>query len=377
MKVCLRKRKVSCLIWGKIRIKIVMEKNYISRLFNKFIFSLNLIVVLVLILSTFTLCFEPFRYRIFSFVGYLFPIMFIVNLFFLFYWLIKRKLLFIISALAIVVTMGTSLSWFALNFNSHTIDKKDKQELSLLTYNIDALTYNAKGNNLEKYILSYNPDVICVQEAGWFYYKHRLNKGDSKLFSKYKYIRTDTKNRNFSLVCLSKYPIINFKRLPFESKSNNAYYYDIVVGKDTIRLINNHLESNKLTDKDKRDYKTSIENLESKGLTKVAYKVKSATSIRAREAIVVKDFIAKSPYRVIVCGDFNDVPGSFVYRTVKGTLNDLWRKKGFGLGTSYSQKLFFFRIDYMFYSPTIIPCKVLVGRKKYSDHYPLYGKFYL
>ena len=44
------------------------------------------------------------------------------------------------------------------------------------------------------------------------------------------------------------------------------------------------------------------------------------------QADTIAKYIQQSPYPVIVCGDFNDVPGSYAYRTVKGNLQDVFVK---------------------------------------------------
>ena len=37
-------------------------------------------------------------------------------------------------------------------------------------------------------------------------------------------------------------------------------------------------------------------------------KTKKSAQIRAREAIIIREHINKSPHPVIICGDFNDTP---------------------------------------------------------------------
>ena len=50
----------------------------------------------------------------------------------------------------------------------------------------------------------------------------------------------------------------------------------------------------------------------------------------------VRAEIEKSPYPVIVCGDFNDVPNSYPYETIGRGLQDAFVKKGSGIGRTFS-----------------------------------------
>ena len=116
--------------------------------------------------------------------------------------------------------------------------------------------------------------------------------------------------RQFGNVVFSRYPLINQQRIPYESKSNISSQCDVVVGKDTIRLIVNHLESYKL---DKKDMKLAEELSNSP----VVQKVQDSDLLRHRQAKEVKRYIRKSPHPVIVVGDFNAIPLSLVYWKIK------------------------------------------------------------
>ena len=58
------------------------------------------------------------------------------------------------------------------------------------------------------------------------------------------------------LTLYSKYPILSTERIPFDSDINLSVAYRIKVGKDTVLVVNNHLESNNMTKADKAGFKT-------------------------------------------------------------------------------------------------------------------------
>ena len=72
--------------------------------------------------------------------------------------------------------------------------------------------------------------------------------------------------------------------------------------------------------------------------------------IRAEQADTLAALVAASPYPVIVCGDFNDTPVSYTYRTVARKLNDSFRKVGRGYSHTYRGFFDMLRIDYVLFS---------------------------
>jgi endonuclease/exonuclease/phosphatase family metal-dependent hydrolase len=70
-------------------------------------------------------------------------------------------------------------------------------------------------------------------------------------------------------------------------------------------------------------------------------------------------------------GDFNDVPNSYTYFTIRKNLQDAFLKNGFGIGRTYSTLAPTLRIDYILATRefTIPQFNRIV--KDYSDHYLL------
>jgi endonuclease/exonuclease/phosphatase (EEP) superfamily protein YafD len=80
----------------------------------------------------------------------------------------------------------------------------------------------------------------------------------------------------------------------------------------------------------------------------------------------------------ILVGDFNDVPYSYTYFTLRNIMDNGFEKAGKGFGFTYNKVLFFLRIDNIFYDQDlgILDFKTH-SEVDYSDHYPVSAVFSL
>ena len=154
--------------------------------------------------------------------------------------------------------------------------------------------------------------------------------------------------------------------------------YFLQVEGDTIIVINNHLETTHLSTEDRTRYREMLRGkLESDTLKEESLlllgKLGKSTAIRAPQAEAVHQYIeAHRQYPIIVCGDFNDNPISYSRRTIAQGLTDCFVETGRGVGLSYNQKGFFFRIDHIMCSDHFKPYNCSVDNKiDASDHYPI------
>jgi len=188
--------------------------------------------------------------------------------------------------------------------------------------------------------------------------------------------RQDFLNRqHFGTIIFSRYPIINRQRFTFAPYNYNSdfQYADIVRETDTIRVFNIHLQSLKFTD----GSRAFIEDpsLESKQDIKrsktVIVKFKQGLLLRQQQVDRIKEEIDKSPYPVILCGDFNDVPNSYAYQTIGENLQNTFAEKGSGLGRTYTSIAPTLRIDNIFVSDSFTVNQFVRLPVKLSDHYPI------
>jgi endonuclease/exonuclease/phosphatase family metal-dependent hydrolase len=179
-------------------------------------------------------------------------------------------------------------------------------------------------------------------------------------------------------VTFSKFPIIRKGEIVHPGSSSLSIYTDVLIKNDTFRIFNNHLQSFRL----RRMERSFIEELTASNDKEPMNEVKSlSVSLkkgfvkRALQAQVVKDNINKSPYPVIVLGDFNDTPVSYSYRKIRKGLNDSFLNSGYGAGFTYRGNYPRNRIDYILYDDNLINSYFEIIKVKYSDHYPIIAYF--
>ncbi len=78
-----------------------------------------------------------------------------------------------------------------------------------------------------------------------------------------------------------------------------------------------------------------------------------------------------SPYKIIVCGDFNDTSASYVYEKLTKKLKDAFIERGSGFGRTYAGEWPQFRIDYILYDSKLKCLDYKRGNETFTDHYPI------
>jgi endonuclease/exonuclease/phosphatase family metal-dependent hydrolase len=239
--------------------------------------------------------------------------------------------------------------------------------LSVMSYNTRGFDrYNFfRGENVEEGIIALvekeDPDIVCFQE---FDYKR------TKDFNQYphRFINFNYP-RHVVQAIFSKYPIVGKGSLDFPNTANNAIFAEVLYKGDTLRIYNIHLQSFRI-----RPSRRMLRHMASG----VFYNRISATFIKQQEqAELIRQHIASTSSKTILCGDLNNTQYSRVYRMVKGNMNDSYEENGRAYGTTYKLKFLPFRIDAIMADPTL---EVVSHRNfdiRLSDHYPLMASFRL
>jgi len=344
----------------------------------------NVATVILMIFAGYADRINPVEHPMLSSMGMLFPFFLLANLLFIFFWItFKWKKLWIpIIGYAIVYVPLT------IYMPLHTTQEVPEGTIKLLSYNVCQYGGNYKYERgfetVYDYLKKQDADIVCIQEDVDTWRKY--------VFQWYKkiYPYNDTTNFVESPHCKNgvgihtRFPILRKERIPYESEANGSVAYYLKVGKDTIIVVNNHFETTNLSEEDRLRYKEMLKGELKRDTVKeeslfLLEKLGVASAKRAPQAEAVHAFIeAHRQYPIIVCGDFNDNPISYSRRTVAKGLTDCFAETGRGIGLSYNQKGFYFRIDHILCSDHFQPYNCEVDNKMdASDHYPITCKLKL
>jgi len=328
---------------------------------DRFLFFINAVLALLLLISCAIPQIPVAQFPYFSILSLMVPLLVLLNIAFLMYWVLKRKKQLWLSA--VILFLGYTLLGTFFKFKLSEVPIQNG-ELSIMTYNVrgfnkyDWIEDSSIGDQILDLIVSETPDILCIQEFSRI--RHR------QLKNTYDYIYTTDYNlarRKTIQAIYSKYPIIQGGSLDFPDSSNNALFADLVVDKDTLRVYNLHLESHKII--------PSVERISGEPKMRLFKRLSKSFAKQGEQAAIINLHRKASPYRTIVCGDFNNTQFSNVYKVIKGDMLDSFMEKGTGYGRTFNFKYYPVRIDFILADKAL----EIVAHKNYdvklSDHFPV------
>lgn len=353
-------------------------------LLNKIILWFNYFAILALLISLFAKYISPQVFWLIAFFGLAFPYLVVLNVLFAVFWLIQFRRLALLSMLTVLISFFTLNKYVQISFGN----KGSNNQIKVTSYNSMLFDlYNwSKNKKSRQNILSSlqetNPDILCLQE---FYNSnspvglHNVDTIINALPTKYYHVEYTTiayGHNHFGIATFSKYPIINKGKIVFDTKSNNiCIYTDVKIKEDTVRVYNMHLQSISFSKKDYKfigDVQDSTDAQDEYENSKnILRRLKRAFVKRAEQAEKVATSIKACPYKIILCGDFNDTPASYTYHLIRSDLKDAFVERGKGLGITYAGKFPRFRIDYILHSKEFICSDFVRSEETFTDHYPI------
>lgn len=367
------RREIFCVIWEK-------TKRLFSTLKGVVLLVSTLLVLLAMLGAWACRFVAPSDFMPIAYVGLAFPVILVVYIIWVVVLLIFGAWRHLLLLLPTLICIPIMLDTFPINFSEPQVDANAKK-FKLLTYNVGAFRYvDDSATGVADLIKLEDFDIVCLQE----YVTQRAEKNEAfkKVIKNYPYTTVGDKYLNFnSVVIFSKYKIVKSRMASMGNGSNKAIYSDIVIGNDTIRVINAHLASNHITTVDKQEIDSlrhgqKVDKVKEKMHT-LDKKVSNNYIIREQMANEIDSVISITKNKVIVCGDFNDVPVSYVYNKIKGErLSVANEELGWGYNYTFREAPFYFCIDHVLYETTGFDCLRYERRKvPYSDHYPSIVQF--
>ena len=331
------------------------------KLFDKFVFILNSIAAVLLLLSYILPFIEPKKFAFLSVLSLTVPFLIILNILFVVYWLLKVKKQLLLSLIVLLIGYNHIASLYRFS-SSKSIN--DSQNISVMNYNVRLFNVFKwiPDDGIEQKIVDFikenQPDILSIQEY------RRDEKINFTGYYKFEEISGD-KVKNGQAI-LSKFPIINSGSIEFPHTYNNAIFIDIVKEKDTIRIYNVHLQSMKIDANGDALTKGNSENLFNS--------VSNTFTMQQSQTELFLRHKKECNYKMIICGDFNNTAYSYVYKEIKGDLKDAFVEAGNGFGKTFNFKFFPVRIDFILIDDTFEINSFKTFDIMFSDHYPIMSR---
>lgn len=333
--------------------------------FNTIVYALNLIFVFLLLVA----CAVPYLsvnfFPFLSFLSLAVPVLVAINFLFFLCWAIQRKRQLFPSLF--VLAFGYSVLGTFVKFN-FTEKQFQKEDLKIMSYNVRGFNEFgwAERNDVFKAIQDLvkeeAPDVVCFQEVS-------VSMQQDFLDYPYYHLQKIRNEDKVHLGIFSKYPIVDAEIIYFPNSINNGSYADIAYKGDTLRLYNVHMQSLGVTPG------TGV--LRSHSSEYLYRRVVNAFKKQEEQAEMIERHINASPYKTMLCGDFNNTQFSKAYHLIKGDMQDSFIEAGSGYGRTLNYFNIPLRIDFIMADSSFEVKAHKNYNFKYSDHYPVMASFRL
>ena len=256
----------------------------------------------------------------------------------------------------------------------------DNSTFSLMSYNVRGF-YDDNGHVAVNDFIDYLeesgvPDILCIQEFP------TTTRGVDKIdtlynntFKKY-YTSECVEAGNIVLKTYSRYPLVTTDSGNISGiNSGTSAWVDVVIKKDTVRLFNNHLYTMSITPDDSEDIARGKILQDGDRMRSIVNRIADNSSIRASHVDTLRYIMDNTPYRQVVCGDFNDTPMSYVYGQLSENLYDTFVESGNGYGYTFRPMRGMLRIDYILRSEGLESQSYCADESvTFSDHLPVMAR---
>lgn len=355
------------------------KRSFFSTLLIIVLLAITLSLSLALIIAYLTPYVPPALFGQFTIVGLFTPILYLMVLICTLIWLVckrwKMALIFAILLIPGAFRIGDFYN------SAIMVDKEipeDRNEFTILTHNVRGF-YNDEGrrdvNSYVEYLASGNlPDILCLQE---FPREARgVNDIDTLFESSHGdiYLADAEEGGEYAVRTYSRYPIIESGSISGEGRGTSQWC-DIVVAHDTIRIFNNHLYTMSISADDTEDIARGKILQDGDRMRSIVNRIADNSSIRATHVDTIRYIMDNTPYRQIVCGDFNDTPMSYVYGLMSENLYDTFVESGNGYGYTFRPMRGLLRIDYILRSEGLETQGYTADESAtFSDHLPVMAR---
>ncbi len=339
--------------------------------FNKVMFFFNIVLTVLTFLAYALPFLAPKIFPFLSVLTLVMPLFLVLNSLFFIYWFLQFKKQMMLSGLVLLIGI-TFINKF-YKFSATNLPESEN-DFKVMSYNVRLfnlfkwIDVDDVPDKIQDFINSQNPDIICIQE-----FSSSSEKIDLRVY-KHKYLLKSGNKIKTAQAIFSKFPIINKGDILFPNSNNNAIFVDIKKGNDTIRVYNMHLESLKISP-DVTEINDDVNEIDHSKTEKMVKQISSAFEAQQIQSDLIKTHKESCKHPIVICGDMNNSAYSYVYRSIRGSLNDAFEEAGEQFGSTYKFKYYPARIDYIFTDKKIkVKSFTNFSDFKFSDHTPIVSR---
>lgn len=340
---------------------------------------LTVVAGVTTVLTYFVPYVNPARVWFFPVLGLAAPAIYVASVILTLYWIIRWRWVRA-GVMLVIVAAGifkVSLFWRPEIRRSYAEEATyERGAFKVMTYNVRSFYGENGGSSVEdilRLIDAEDPDIICLQE-----FNARLAErceefallGEEYEIAHFGRTQAPDSVYGSTLAILSKYRLLRSNTVLTPSSS---VWADVMVGDDTVRVFNNHLRSTAINARD-NEFITSHRFLSDTAretkIRSIVTRLRENSVLRAAQVDSIAQVVSATRTRRIVCGDFNDTPMSYVYRTMARGLRDAFSECGSGYAHTFRGFYNMLRIDYVL-SGGFEPLSYEVLPVDYSDHHPV------
>ena len=360
------------------------------RRISKLLFIIfNGITAILFLLACLAPYLNPVKWWFISLIGLGFAFIIVTLVAFIFFWLVFKPKFVLISLIPLLIGWKSISVFFAFHTPNKFDYSKQKNSLRVVHWNVARFTEWKRNNNKGSQVRLKMMDLLKGQEADVLCLQEFFTSTDSIYYNNLKYVMKeigypyyyfswddDGYKQWVGSIIFSKLPFLDtgMIRYPKPSLPEALIYADIKWNKDTIRIYTTHLQSVQFRKKDfeRIDHIKNTDDGMIENSRNIFSKLKKGVMYRSKQVEVAKKKISSSPHPYIFTGDFNDVPNSYTYFTIRDDdLQDAFLQTGFGVGRTFSYIAPTLRIDYIFTTKDFTINQFNRVIKDYSDHYML------
>ena len=335
--------------------------------FNKLMYFFNIVLAVLTFLAYVLPFLAPKFFPLLSVLTLILPLFLILNGLFFIYWIFQFKKQIILSGLVLLLGITFINKFYKFSAADLPVEEKD---FLVMSYNVRLfnlfkwIDYGDVPAEIRSFINDENPDILCIQEYS------NSAKLDLKVYP-HKYIFMQGNKIKTGQAIFSKFPIINEGNLELPSSNNSVIFADIKKGKDIIRVYNMHLQSIKISP-DVNEISENIDEINQQKSQVVVRRISAAFKKQQQQAEIIMEHKKGCEYPIIICGDMNNSAFSYVYRSIRGQLQDTFEEAGEGFGKTYNFRYYPARIDYIF-ADSKMKVKSFKNFPEFenSDHFPI------